>query len=219
MAGRTNVRSYRRSQHRDHGASLRSDHCGAVNSIAQKWLEPAVLAHSKCRIKALPKTQCCGGVLYAGAARAILDTQLLKRERPRITGAFNVLSHQRLLYRGGDCLERRIPAAIRPYSMAVAPDSSFTKRAIRFFIGLNSMYTWLVELTSGLTGVLGTATVGATLRSDNCGAVNSIAQKRRNRLFLRTVNVELMHCLKCNIAGSTLSWRRRARATFGFTAP
>ncbi len=112
-----------------------------------------------------------------------------------------------------------IPAAIRPYSMAVAPDSSFTKRAIRFFIGLNSMYTWLVELTSGLTGVLGTATVGATLRSDNCGAVNSIAQKRRNRLFLRTVNVELMHCLKCNIAGSTLSWRRRARATFGFTAP
>src|SRR6202158_1589718 len=31
-----------------------------------------------------------------------------------------------------------MPAAIRPYSMAVAPDSSFTKRAIRFFIG-NSM--------------------------------------------------------------------------------
>src|SRR6201996_5379962 len=27
-----------------------------------------------------------------------------------------------------------MPAAIRPYSMAVAPDSSFTKRAIRFFI-------------------------------------------------------------------------------------
>src|SRR5215468_1553455 len=27
-----------------------------------------------------------------------------------------------------------IPAAIRPYSMAVAPDSSFTKRANRFFI-------------------------------------------------------------------------------------
>jgi hypothetical protein len=31
----------------------------------------------------------------------------------------------------------------------VAPDSSFTKRAIRFFIG-NSIYTWLVELMSGL---------------------------------------------------------------------
>src|ERR1700733_10838352 len=33
-----------------------------------------------------------------------------------------------------------IPAAIRPYSMAVAPASSFTKRAIRFFIG-NSICT------------------------------------------------------------------------------
>ena len=31
-----------------------------------------------------------------------------------------------------------MPAAIRPYSMAVAPDSFFTKRAIRFFID-NSM--------------------------------------------------------------------------------
>jgi hypothetical protein len=28
-----------------------------------------------------------------------------------------------------------MPAAMRPYSIAVAPDSSFTKRAIRFFIG------------------------------------------------------------------------------------
>src|SRR3569832_316782 len=28
-----------------------------------------------------------------------------------------------------------MPAAIRPYSMAVAPDSSFMKRARRFFIG------------------------------------------------------------------------------------
>ena len=27
-----------------------------------------------------------------------------------------------------------MPAAIRPYSMAVAPDSSFTKRLTRFFI-------------------------------------------------------------------------------------
>ena len=52
-----------------------------------------------------------------------------------------------------------IPAAIKPYSMAVAPDSSFTKRAIRFCIGLNSMYTWLVELTLGLAGVLSTVTV------------------------------------------------------------
>src|SRR6202162_5491163 len=28
-----------------------------------------------------------------------------------------------------------MPAGVRPYSMAVAPDSSFTKRVIRFFIG------------------------------------------------------------------------------------
>src|SRR5258708_362053 len=101
-----------------------------------------------------------------------------------------------------------IPAAIRPYSMAVAPDSSFTKRAIRFFIGLNSMYTWLVELTLGLTGVLSTATMGATLRSGDCGAVNSIAQKTGwNQLFLHTVNFELRHWLNCNIAASTLAPR------------
>jgi hypothetical protein len=55
------------------------------------------------------------------------------------------------------------------------------------------MYTWLVELRLGLTGVLGTATVGATLRSDNCSAVNSVAQKRWNQQFFRTVNFELMH--------------------------
>ena len=33
-----------------------------------------------------------------------------------------------------------MPAAIRPYSIAVAPDSSFTKREIRFFMG-NSICT------------------------------------------------------------------------------
>src|SRR5262249_49373322 len=43
---------------------------------------------------------------------------------------------------------------------------------------LNSMYTWLVELGSGLTGVLSTVTMGATLSTDNCGAVNSGVQKR-----------------------------------------
>src|SRR4029078_4765173 len=34
-----------------------------------------------------------------------------------------------------------MPAAIRPYSIAVAPDSSFTIRAIRFVIWLNSTCT------------------------------------------------------------------------------
>jgi hypothetical protein len=52
-----------------------------------------------------------------------------------------------------------IPAAIRPYSMAVAPDSSFTKRETRFFIYVTPVYTWLVELNIGLAGVLSTVTM------------------------------------------------------------
>ena len=43
-----------------------------------------------------------------------------------------------------------MPAAIRPYSMAVAPDSSFTQRETRFFLDDNScVHTWLVELKFG----------------------------------------------------------------------
>jgi hypothetical protein len=37
------------------------------------------------------------------------------------------------------------------------------------------VYTWLVELTFGLAGVLSTRDRGVTLRPENCGAVNSIA--------------------------------------------
>jgi hypothetical protein len=52
-----------RSQHRDHGVTLRSDNCGvvnsAVNSIAQTCLEPAVLEQSKFGIKAIPKMRSC----------------------------------------------------------------------------------------------------------------------------------------------------------------
>src|ERR1700710_1748486 len=51
-----------------------------------------------------------------------------------------------------------IPAAISPYSMAVAPDSSLTKRAMRFFIG-SSMCTRGFELKVGLAGVLSTVTM------------------------------------------------------------
>src|SRR5204862_431643 len=80
---RTNVRSCRRSQHRDRGTSLGSDYCGAVNSIAQIRMEPAVLAHSKCRIKAVPKTQCCGECSILAPCEPLLDSQLLRRERPR----------------------------------------------------------------------------------------------------------------------------------------
>jgi hypothetical protein len=39
------------------------------------------------------------------------------------------------------------------------------------------MYTWLVKLTLGLTGVLSTRDHGVSLGSDDCGGVNSIAQK------------------------------------------
>ena len=39
-----------------------------------------------------------------------------------------------------------IPAAIRPYSIAVAPELSFTKRTKRFFIGSSMIHTWLSEL-------------------------------------------------------------------------
>ena len=39
-----------------------------------------------------------------------------------------------------------IPAAIRPYSMAVAPETSFTKRTKRFFIESSLIHTWLSEL-------------------------------------------------------------------------
>jgi hypothetical protein len=43
--------------------------------------------------------------------------------------------------------------------MAVAPDSSFTKRETRFFIYVTPVYTWLVELNIGLAGVLSTVTM------------------------------------------------------------
>src|ERR1700686_859412 len=67
-----------------------------------------------------------------------------------------------------------IPAAIRPYSMAVAPDSSLTKRAIRFFIG-SSMCTrgWSTDVWSRRRSQH--RDHRATLRSDNFSAVNSTA--------------------------------------------
>src|SRR5262245_54149441 len=56
-----------------------------------------------------------------------------------------------------------MPAAIRPYSIAVAPDSSFTKRASRFFITQLHVHV-AVELKFGRAGVLSTVTMGVTLR-------------------------------------------------------
>src|SRR5712671_4397870 len=63
-----------------------------------------------------------------------------------------------------------MPAAIRPYSMAVAPDSSLAKRDTRFFIVDNSC-----------VHVAGRTMVWSRRRSqhrDHGGAVNSVAQKR-----------------------------------------
>src|SRR5262245_41647704 len=53
-----------------------------------------------------------------------------------------------------------MPAAIRPYSIAVAPDSSFTKRANRFFITQLHVHV-AVELYFGRAGVLSTVTMGS----------------------------------------------------------
>ena len=58
VAGRTNVWSRRRSQHRDHGVTLRSENCGAVNSIAQTPLESGVLGQSKFGINTKFRTFC-----------------------------------------------------------------------------------------------------------------------------------------------------------------
>src|SRR3974377_800012 len=38
-----------------------------------------------------------------------------------------------------------MPAAMRPYSMAVAPEPSFTKSAVRFFKGVTPCCTWQMQ--------------------------------------------------------------------------
>jgi hypothetical protein len=74
--------SRRRSQRRDHGATLRSGTCGAVNSMAQATPHPAVLEHSKFGIKGFVTMQCLfrmGLLQGAGRAPAASDSRLLKR--------------------------------------------------------------------------------------------------------------------------------------------
>src|SRR3954453_5471502 len=91
VAGRTIVWSRRRSQHRDHGVTLKADHCGAVNSIAQKRREPGVLEQSKRGIKAVDKMQqnANRAVWSYSKLTGLWDSRLLKREgiplRPAIT--------------------------------------------------------------------------------------------------------------------------------------
>jgi hypothetical protein len=90
-----------------------------------------------------------------GTIRMKLRYRLQDEKRPRINRGLNVKKSTdayfsevlievnlafRLLPRPltTAIMASEMPAAIRPYSMAVAPDSFFTKRAIRFFID-NSM--------------------------------------------------------------------------------
>src|SRR4029453_238061 len=97
------------------------------------------------------------GEYYYGAARRTWS-QPLKRKRPRdhrgLCCAFRDTGYCNLVEMSSNFVLRmvpipltatmittEIPAAIRPDSMAVAPDSSFTKRAIRFFTGLNLLST------------------------------------------------------------------------------
>src|SRR5438067_6487051 len=77
-----------------------------------------------------------------------------------------------------------MPAAIRPYSIAVAPDSSFTKRAIRFFIA-SSMCTrgWSTNVRSRRRSRHRDHRL--TLGSDTCGAVNLMAQILGNPAVLK----------------------------------
>ncbi|CCE07666.1 hypothetical protein BRAS3843_230067 [Bradyrhizobium sp. STM 3843] len=62
----------------------------------------------------------CSVVATAYLSEVLIELNLLLRLEPRPFTAAMIASE--------------IPAAIRPYSIAVAPDSSFTKRARRFFI-------------------------------------------------------------------------------------
>jgi hypothetical protein len=61
-----------------------------------------------------------------------------------------------------------MPAAIKPYSIAVAPDSSFRKRVARFFM---RMYLNLTPLLLAFRRYL-TETMSRTVRTENCPSVN-----------------------------------------------
>src|SRR5882672_12233662 len=80
VAGRTIVWSRRRSQHRDHGVTLEADHCGAVNSIAKKRREPAVLTQSKRGIKPIDKMRKSRNSCPLRPRERNADSRLLKYE-------------------------------------------------------------------------------------------------------------------------------------------
>src|SRR5215210_3230505 len=70
-----------------------------------------------------------------------------------------------------------MPAAIRPYSMAVAPDSSLAKRVTRVFMGSSFGPHWLSEHFRPGVLVWPDAIV-RTLTATNCDNVNWDQEKR-----------------------------------------
>jgi hypothetical protein len=77
-----------------------------------------------------------------------------------------------------------MPAAIRPYSMAVAPEASFTKRTKRFFIDSSLIHTWLSELIqkSGLLRL--SLNHPGKLPRRSCAQVNMDTEIRGNPLYI-----------------------------------
>src|SRR6516162_7955278 len=65
-----------------------------------------------------------------------------------------------------------MPAAMRPYSMAVAPDSSFTNFKRFFIFGSIGPQQWLSERGSGAVIVWLIRNRGAKVALSSCGEVN-----------------------------------------------
>jgi hypothetical protein len=63
-----------------------------------------------------------------------------------------------------------MPAAMRPYSIAVAPDSSFTKRAQSFFVGVTPQAADWILVSSATQG----RDHMADLAAEACARVNLI---------------------------------------------
>src|SRR4029077_8887124 len=116
-----------------------------------------------------------------------------------------------------------MPAAMRPYSMAVAPDSSFTKRAIRFFIGVTPCVHVAGRTNCGLAGVLSTVTMASPYGRTIAGGLIRSSKHRDNSLFLSRVNLALRHCIKLKRDAvaliSVINETAAKPRDFRFTAP
>src|SRR5271156_5554435 len=84
-----------------------------------------------------------------------------------------------------------MPAAMRPYSIAVAPDSSFTKREKMVFMIwlLTKIHTWLSELTQRLIDTVWI--VGRTYGREISTALNQSQKPASRRAFRLVVNIVL----------------------------